>query len=95
MAQLLADASGLPVETMAEEEAGLRGAARLAASALAGGAGTSASDASAPGALPDWPLPVRERRAPRWDASRRAAARARWLAFAGSATAVLPPSETP
>jgi sugar (pentulose or hexulose) kinase len=92
LSQLLADATGLPVAVMAEGEAGLRGAARLAAIALAGEPG-----AAPPGvpALPSWPLVARARREPRWDAARRLRARSRWRAFAAAAAAALPPPEGP
>ena len=92
LAQLLADTTGLPVEVMAEEEAGLRGAARLAALALASGGDAAAGPATGP-RLPDWPLRMRERREPSWGAARRSAARSRWRDFVAAATAVLPAPE--
>jgi glycerol kinase len=75
LAGLVADASGLPVEVVAEEEAGLRGAARLAALA------TGASEG-----LLTRPPPLAGRREPRWDATRRDGVRERWRAFLGAAS---------
>lgn len=92
LAQLLADATGLPVEVMAEQEAGLRGAARLAALALAA-AGDADGGAAAAARLADWAPVVRERREPRWGSARRSAARSRWRDFVAAATAVGPPPE--
>lgn len=83
LAGLLADASGVPVEVVAEEEAGLRGAARLAAVAL--GADEAALDA---------PPPLRGRREPRWREARRDSLRARWRGFVAAA-AELPSAEGP
>ncbi|HEV8629830.1 MAG TPA: FGGY family carbohydrate kinase [Thermoanaerobaculia bacterium] len=80
LAGLLADLSGLSVEVVAEEEAGVRGAARLAALAAA------ALPAAALGATP----PLRLRRAPHWDAARRLRVRRSWgdfVAAAGAAAA--------
>jgi sugar (pentulose or hexulose) kinase len=77
LAGLVADLSGLPVEVVAEEEAGLRGAARLAALVLGAGEG---SLASAP--------PLRGRREPRWPEARRVRVRARWRAFVDAAAAL-------
>jgi sugar (pentulose or hexulose) kinase len=74
IAGLLADLSGVPVEVVAEEEAGLRGAARLAAVALGAGETT----------LGEGP-PLRGRREPRWQKARRDAVRARWRAFVAGA----------
>ncbi|HEV8238218.1 MAG TPA: FGGY family carbohydrate kinase [Thermoanaerobaculia bacterium] len=81
LAGLVADLSGLPVEVVAEEEAGLRGAARLAALAL--GAGESVLAA---------PPPLRARREPRWPESRRVRVRARWRAFVDAAAALPAPA---
>jgi sugar (pentulose or hexulose) kinase len=80
---LLADASGLPVEEVVDEEGGLRGAARLAARALAG------SPDLAPGALAAVPA-VRRRHVPQWSPERRAAVRARWRAGVAAALASAP-----
>ena len=80
---LLADLSGLPVEVVAEEEAGLRGAARLAALTLGAPPSTLAA---AP--------PLRTRREPRWPESRRVRVRARWRAFVDAAAA-LPAAASP
>ncbi len=73
---LLADAGELPVELMAEEEAGLLGAARLAAAT----AGLPVDLASTP--------PVRLHRDPAWPPDRAAALRARWRRFAEQSLAL-------
>jgi glycerol kinase len=84
VAGLLADLSGLPVEVVAEEEAGLRGAARLAALALG----------ASPATLTFTP-PLRGRREPRWPEARRVRVRARWRAFVDAAAALPAPSALP
>lgn len=83
LAGLVADLSGLPVEVVAEGEAGLRGAARLAALALGAGEPTLAT-----------PPPLRTRHEPRWPESRRVRVRARWRAFVDAAAA-LPAAAAP
>lgn len=83
LAGLLADASGVPVEVVAEEEAGLRGAGRLAAVFLGAGEATL-----------DGPPPLRCRREPRWQKARRDGVRARWHAFVSKAVK-LQPAEGP
>ncbi|HET9765569.1 MAG TPA: FGGY-family carbohydrate kinase, partial [Thermoanaerobaculia bacterium] len=83
LSALVADLSGLPVEVVAEEEAGLRGAARLAALALGAGEATLAA---AP--------PLRARHEPHWPEARRVRARARWRAFVDAASA-LPAAPAP
>ena len=83
LAGLVADLSGLPVEVVAEEEAGLRGAARLAALALGAGEATLAV-----------PPPLRARHEPRWPEARRVRVRARWRAFVDAAAA-LPAAPSP
>ncbi len=67
---LLADAGGVPVEVSADEETGLTGIARLAATGL--------------GVLPDptGPPRIAHRREPGWPPERAQAARRRWLEFA-------------
>lgn len=80
LAGLVADLSGLPVEVIAEEEAGLRGAARLGALALGAEPSTLAA-----------PPPIRARREPRWPDSRRVRVRARWRAFVDAAAALPAP----
>jgi glycerol kinase len=83
LSSLVADLSGLPVEVVAEEEAGLRGAARLAALALGAGETTLAA-----------PPPLRTRHEPRWPEARRVRVRARWRAFVDAAAA-LPAAPAP
>jgi glycerol kinase len=85
--RLLADASGRPVEVMAEGEAGLRGVGWLAGLELMAGSG-GGSVASAPPPRPVWPLAVAARIEPGWDVRRRARERARWRAFAAAAAGV-------
>ncbi len=80
LAGLVADASGLALEVAADEEAGVRGAARLAALVL-----------GAPVPLLAAPPSLRLRHRPRWGEDRREAVRGRWRAFVAAA-ASLPPT---
>ncbi len=66
---LLADAGGVPVEVSGDEETGLAGIARLAATGL--------------GVIPDpgGPPPIARRRDPAWPRERARAARERWREF--------------
>ena len=84
LAGMVSDASGLPVEVVAEEEAGLRGTARLAAVAL----GAAESVLARPPALA-------ARRQPRWGAPRRDRVRERWRAFLAAAAATPAPRGVP
>jgi glycerol kinase len=76
LVDLLADAGGLPVEVMAEEETGLVGVARLASGRI-----------GEPGGSPR----LRRRRRPEWPVDRRRRVRERWRRFARRATELGPP----